>query len=87
MKLDESRFPIEPCPGYRCTVRVVRGSVRGVVHLFEAQPHSAGNYQLRDAGGEHPLAVLLTTVQQFGKQGMLHRKHNCPALQASKRRR
>lgn len=78
MDVESSRFAekIQTCGFCRKTALI------GVVGLHavpsvEVAPHKEGTIRLRDTGGQLPLAQRLTVAQQFGKQGQLHRPHEC----------
>lgn len=76
---------VVPCEnGPRCTVGVFEANVNGVAKWFEAEPHPEGAYQIRP-GSTRAIAVRLNTAQQFGKTGILHRVHKCPAAPRKKR--
>jgi hypothetical protein len=92
--LAETRFADrvgQHCPSSRCTTLVVWASTssRDGRLLVDAQPDDAGDLLLRDVGGESPLVLKLTTAQQFGRQGQLHRSHltHCELGKRENRRR
>lgn len=75
MIIEGTRFTTQPCPDcQRPTVLCDTPGTGGEVAV-DAEPSKDGTFLLRDAGGTRPVAVSLTVVQQFGKQGTLHQRH------------
>jgi len=90
VNLEGTRFPVGSwCEAPRCHQPVVWANLGKKRILVDAEPTADGTVQLRDTGGTDPYAALLTTAQQFGRSGTLHRNHtpNCTEAKKYRRRR
>lgn len=77
MRINESRFStqVRPCTPGRCGTLVIRCITTSGDLWVDAIPSPEGNIRLADTGGSIPVARRLTTANQFGMQGTLHRVH------------
>lgn len=83
---DTNRYTVQvqPCTPGKCDTRVVWALGTHRV-LVEAEPHKDGTLLLRDTGASEPYALATTPAGRFGRQGQLHRRHDCRHLKAARR--